>query len=100
MTVEQLGCLAKDVIDSHNVRGIRDGSIIATIITTHMPRNEAAARLADKARRARLATLSLVAVSDSTRFWRRRRFCAVVDAGLAATLASYGSTSRYMVRDV
>jgi len=61
---------------------------------------EAVERLADKARRAGLATLSLVAISDSTRFWRRQGFRAVVDAGLAATRASYGSASRYMVRDL
>jgi hypothetical protein len=44
--VEQLGCLAKEVIVSHNVRGTRDSGIIATIITPHA-RNEAAAHLAD-----------------------------------------------------
>ena len=54
--------------------------------------------LAHRAERDGLTSLSLVAVSDSTGFWQRNGFEAVALAGMRAKLASYGASSRFMVR--
>jgi ribosomal protein S18 acetylase RimI-like enzyme len=54
--------------------------------------------LAHRAERDGLTSLSLVAVSDSTGFWQRNGFEAVALAGMRTKLASYGASSRFMVR--
>lgn len=57
-------------------------------------------RLAQRARRAGMSTLSLVGVSGSLGFWRRQGFDAAGDAALQHGLASYGDAARFMVRSV
>jgi len=53
-------------------------------------------RLADAARP--IGAMSLVAVNASTPFWTRMGFFSYEDDALAAKLASYESSARYMVR--
>ncbi len=54
--------------------------------------------LADQARRDRLPTASLVAVSGSVPFWRRQGFVVADSPALRDKLASYGADARFMVR--
>ena len=58
------------------------------------------ARIADRARRERLTTLSLVAVGGTAPVWHRLGFRVQENAGYAAKLASYGDGAVFMVRTV
>jgi len=58
------------------------------------------AQIAEIARRAGCASLALVAVNDSTGFWRRQGFRELHDPALAGKLASYDDAARYMRRDL
>jgi hypothetical protein len=46
------------------------------------------------------SSLALVAVNDSSGFWRRQGFREVNDPALARKLASYDDAARYMRRDL
>ncbi|WP_245434139.1 GNAT family N-acetyltransferase [Pseudolabrys taiwanensis] len=48
------------------------------------------------ARQNHFATITLVAVNNSARFWRKHGFEAVNDRSLAAKIASYGADARLM----
>ncbi|MFD2249704.1 ribosomal protein S18 acetylase RimI-like enzyme [Pseudochelatococcus lubricantis] len=58
----------------------------------------AVAHLAEHTRAIGLADLSLVAVNASAPFWRRQGFEIVEDARLAASLKSYDTDARFMMR--
>jgi ribosomal protein S18 acetylase RimI-like enzyme len=63
----------------------------------------AVALLLARANREKLATVSLVAVSDSASFWERHGFRRItsdkiIDVGLVRKLRSYGSAAAFMVR--
>ncbi|CAM5770420.1 GNAT family N-acetyltransferase [Bosea minatitlanensis] len=58
------------------------------------------ARITDEAARAGCSSLALVAVNDSTGFWRKHGFRAVHDPALDRKLASYDDAARYMRRDL
>ncbi|MGO4403026.1 GNAT family N-acetyltransferase [Bosea sp. RAF48] len=58
------------------------------------------AAIAERAMRAGFASLALVAVNDSTGFWRRQGFREMHDPALARKLASYDDAARYMRRDL
>lgn len=58
------------------------------------------AALARHATETRHTSLALVAVNNSTGFWRRQGFRAVHDPALARKLASYDDAARYMRRDL
>lgn len=63
------------------------------------------ARLVDHARAAGFASVSLVAVSGTTAFWRRFGFRAMAESGkpdeaLAAKLRSYDGAAEFMVREL
>lgn len=56
------------------------------------------ALLRERARSAGYATIALVAVNGSARFWETRGFAArPMDEAMATKLASYGTEARYMV---
>lgn len=56
------------------------------------------ARLADRGRRERLLSLSLVAVGGTAPLWHRLGFRAQSKAAYAAKLASYGDGAVFMIR--
>lgn len=58
------------------------------------------ATIARQAAAAGYVSLALVAVNDSTGFWRRQGFREVHDPVLDRKLASYDDAARYMRRDV
>jgi ribosomal protein S18 acetylase RimI-like enzyme len=58
--------------------------------------NAIVALLTDHARREKFATVSLVAVNNSERFWRKHGFDVVHDDALAGKLRSYGEDARRM----
>ncbi|SDF45371.1 GNAT family N-acetyltransferase [Bosea robiniae] len=58
------------------------------------------AAIARHATRAGYTSLALVAVNDSTGFWRRQGFREVHEPALDRKLASYDDAARYMRRDM
>lgn len=52
--------------------------------------------LIDQARRENFATITLVAVNNSERFWRKHGFDVVRDETIAAKIQSYGEDARVM----
>ena len=55
-------------------------------------------RLAHDARAAGWPALTLVAVNDAAPFWERHGFVVADPPGMAAQLAGYGESARYMIR--
>lgn len=58
------------------------------------------ATIADQATERGYASLALVAVNDSTGFWRRQGFREMHDPALDRKLASYDDAARYMRREL
>lgn len=54
------------------------------------------AKIVAHARHCKFASVTLVAVNDSERFWRKHGFHVVRDESLAAKIASYGTDARIM----
>lgn len=56
------------------------------------------AGLADHARRSGFTRMALIAIAGTQDFWEKQGFAAVDDPALAAKLASYDPSARYMSR--